>query len=108
LDPDRLAAYLRENGPYFHPVGWYQIGIDRELKELGIPNDAPDFLDRIVDLIEQPEQERTARSILERYTTGAFPSADAWRQWVGANRDRVFFSETAGYKWIVDRAASAE
>ena len=35
-DPERIADYLVENRPYFHPDGWYSLAVDEELKPLGI------------------------------------------------------------------------
>ena len=46
---------------------------------------------------EQPE---LALRVLKRYTTEAFADAVGWRAWLDKTRDRLFFTDTGGYKFM--------
>jgi hypothetical protein len=51
-----------------------------------------------------------AKRILLRYTKTSFddfPDAKTWAAWLKQNRDRLYFSEGDGYKWIVIPEQSA-
>jgi len=43
----------------------------------------------------------TARRLLARYTNQSFESAEEWQSWFESNRDRIFFSDVGGYKFLV-------
>ena len=43
-----------------------------------------------------------ARRILTRYTMASFPSASEWRKWYDTYRDRFFFTESGGWKFMID------
>lgn len=101
--PEDISAYLRENGPYFRPTGWYQIEIDEDLKALGVGNNNPAFLERMIAIAKNTERSDLAMKLLHRYTNEEFTSAVKWEQWYSENQGRFFFSESAGYKWLVNK-----
>ena len=101
-DPAEVIAYLRENGPFFHSQD-YSLIIDEELKAFGVGNNAPDFLEKAVAALNTPEQAELALKLLKRYTLEEFESPAEWNHWLEQNRQNFFFSETAGYKWMVNK-----
>jgi len=42
-----------------------------------------------------------ARNLLSRYTNQSFGSAEEWQSWFDSNRDRIYFSDVGGYKFLV-------
>ena len=104
-DPERVARHLRANLPYMHPTGeWYSLAVDEELKRFGVANDDPALLERAVAALAG-DGAGLARTLLARYTEQAFESQAEWTAWLAEHEDRLFFSEAAGYKWLVARRA---
>lgn len=100
--PAKVAQYLRENSPYFYPVGRYEISVDEELKALGLPNATKDLLWKVISAFRKTSNPAMALPILERYTEMKFDTFEEWVHWIFPRRGRLFFSESAGYKWLVN------
>ncbi len=100
------TAYYTENRPYLHPVaaGEHRTGldVDPDAKALGIANNTLAFLDRCVADLEAGKESERAQRVLLRYTNEAFTSPAEWRSWLGTNRDKLFFTEVGGFKFMVD------
>lgn len=108
-DPVAIDAFLREHLGFFRPAGRYSLAIDEELQRFGVANDDPQLLERAVQCLKDARQDDLARTLLERYTAESFETAAEWDEWLVANRDRLFFTEVGGYRWLVDtRAANTE
>ncbi|MEE9394504.1 MAG: hypothetical protein V3W41_18575 [Planctomycetota bacterium] len=107
-DPAKVAKYLRVNLRYFHPTGPYQLGVDPELRRLGFANDDLSMVVRAVKMLNAGSDGNIeidialARTLLERYTNQSFAKLQQWNEWLRANRSTLFFSESAGYKWLVN------
>jgi hypothetical protein len=56
-------------------------------------------------MLEEDDQAELARHILTRYTIEDFSQPDEWRTWLERNRDRLFFTDTGGYKFLANRPA---
>ena len=99
-DPDKLVAYYRENLEYLIPA---QDGfaVDEDVKALGLSNRTVGLLDKCVALLERRDQAEKALRILNRYTTTGFTDARQWSSWLKANRDRLFFTDVGGFKFLV-------
>jgi len=95
---------------YHHHEGGDDPGrfvIDEGARALGIPNYDPRLLERCVaDLERGTDTERAAR-LLTRYTDEQFAQPAEWRRWLDENEQKLFFSDTAGYKFRLASAASA-
>ena len=105
--PEALDAYLRAHLPYLHPSGeWYELAVDTDLEDFGLGNNDPALLERAVAGWEADEDAERCQTLLDRYTLQRFATVAEWRAWLDANRDRLFFCETAGYKWLVDEPGS--
>lgn len=75
--------------------------VDEDAKALGISNRSVALLDRCVAALEKDAGDETARRLLTRYTTQEFKEPAEWRKWLEASRKRIFFSDIAGYKFLV-------
>lgn len=106
-DEAAIRRYFAERLPFMHNVGRYQLGVDEELRDFGVGNADIALLDRAVAALQSGERAELARKLLERYTDERFETAGEWAAWLGANRERLFFTEVGGYKWLVDTTARA-
>ncbi|MCR9245171.1 MAG: protein-disulfide reductase DsbD N-terminal domain-containing protein [bacterium] len=104
LDGDEAA--IREHFahmlPFLHPEGRYNLAIDQDLRRFGVGNNDPAFLERAIAALREPEQAKLARTLLTRYTNEKFETAEQWTAWLTDNRERFFFTEAGGFKWLVD------
>jgi hypothetical protein len=100
-DPKGLTAHYRENIEWVYRDGAFRV--DRELKSLGIDSNREiDSLRRLIELLEDGQQEKeTVRTLLARYTSVSFETAQQWQQWFDENKDRLYFSDVGGYRFRV-------
>jgi len=105
LDADKLVAYYKENIEYLRPTRERppQFAVDEDAKTVGPSNRKVELLDRCIAKLEKRDQHDLARRLLNRYTQENFQTAAQWRNWLDANRDRLFFSDVGGYKFFVAR-----
>ena len=104
---NQYLEYYLDNYDYLTTVGNTRIDVDPDAQALGIANNDPAILDAAIDRLGGSDDELAAR-ILARYTNESFDSAGAWREWVDANRDRLYFTETGGYKFLIEPSNSGE
>jgi len=98
-DPDGLVKYYKENLEWVYREKVFKV--DEELKALGIAsNRKVESLRRLIELLDDAGQADTARRILVRYTDQRFDSSRQWRQWYEDNKDRIFFTDVGGYKFM--------
>ena len=103
-DPQKYIAWVEENMEFFRSEGESyksKLVVDEDVKALGLSNRSVALLDRCVAMLEQGDRPELARRVLERYTDEAFDDPAAWRSWLDENRDRLFFTEVGGYKFVV-------
>ncbi len=106
-DETAIRARIEADLPYLRGEGWYQLVVDEELRAFGVANHDPALLDRAVGALRAGDGERAqlARTLLQRYTDERFATAAEWAAWLDENRDRLFFTEIGGFKWLVDARA---
>ena len=104
---NQYLEYYLDNFDYLTTVGRGQVDVDPDAQALGIANNDPAILDAAIERLGGPDDELAAR-ILARYTNESFDSADEWRAWVDTSRDRLYFTETGGYKFLVQPSNSGE
>jgi Thiol:disulfide interchange protein DsbD, N-terminal len=98
-DPDKLLAYYNENLEYLIPAQ-NGFAVDEDVKGLGMSNRKVGLLEKCVALLERGEQADIALRILKRYTTVSLADAKAWRSWLNDNRNRLFFTDVGGFKFL--------
>jgi len=99
-DFGKYLPYYKENLEYLQPWG-ESFAVDEDVKGLGLSNRKVELLDTCVSMLEQGDRPDLARRVLERYTTERFPDAAGWRTWLKANRRRLFFTDSGGFKFLV-------
>lgn len=111
-DAINFRTYVEENLPYLRgeqqPVteqGATRMSpvfaADPDVVQLGIPNNDRKLLDRCCELLDDAERSALAQRVLQRYTDQKLTSPAAWRKWLSENRDRLCFSDVAGYRFVV-------
>jgi len=99
-DPEGLVQYYKENLEFIYRDKVYKV--DSELKSLGLHSNRDlSTLERLITLLRDNTHADTARLLLSRYTSESFQAANQWQQWLHNNRDRIFFSDVGGYKFLV-------
>ncbi|MBD0833387.1 hypothetical protein [Aestuariibaculum sediminum] len=98
-----LIDYLEANRKYMYsdPDGFHSLKIDEDLKKIGVGNDSLDFFEVIIPLLKDAEKMEIAKRVLLRYT-GMEKSHKEWRKWYKTNNDKLFFTESGGYKWMIN------
>ena len=99
-DPDGLVAFYQNDYELIYRTKGFLI--DRDLKSLGIhSNREVSTLERLVSILQDGKHAKTARLLLNRYTTETFETPEEWQDWLDANKDRIYFSDVGGYKFRV-------
>jgi Disulphide bond corrector protein DsbC len=99
-DPEKLVIYYRDHLEYLIPFN-NGFAVDEDVVGLGLSNRKVELLEKCVALLEKGEQEEKALRVLRRYTQEGFSDAQRWRSWLNVHRDRLFFSDTGGFKFLV-------
>jgi len=99
LDAGKLEEWRKANVEYVRGES-YNLTFDEDLRNLKLSNRKPEFLDWLVENAD----DELATTLAKRYLDcGDEPPLE----WIKANRDWLFFSDTGGYKWFVDVNAKA-
>jgi hypothetical protein len=103
LDIPKLRQWLRDNEGYLYTTGrGGSFVVDEDLRALGIANRDPKLLDWLLTTFaENPVDERALR-LAKRYLGDAAADAASARAFVEGRRERLFFSDTAGFRWLED------
>ncbi|WP_242132571.1 hypothetical protein [Aestuariivivens marinum] len=110
-DVKAYITYLDENLEYIsfeNDKGYYGLVVDENVKSLGVSNRQPELLTTCIELLEKGEKMELAHKILKRYTDESFESANEWRNWYKNNKNKLFFTEAGGYKWLVNTVPNHE
>jgi len=104
-DLQAYKQYLNENVEYliYNPQGNPVMEVDEDVKEMGVSNRKPELLGKSIEWLQKKGKKAAlAQRVLERYTEESFSNAGEWENWFRTNRDRLFFTEAGGYKWLVN------
>lgn len=100
------VAYLKyfdENKDYFYAEdASYVIKVDEDVKSLGIPYHDKRLLEKCISMLEKGQDVDKAKRILDRYTLLDYKTSGEWRNWYDKNKNRIFFTETGGYYFMVN------
>ncbi len=125
-NPDGFEAFLRDNLDYLYrrnvertvtrPDGSTStferalVYLDDDARTLAIPNHDPRILDRCIADLAGDDADAKARAlrILRRYTDQDHgDDAAAWGAWLAGVRDRIYFSDSFGYRFFADEPGKA-
>ena len=106
-DLEAYPKYYAENRDYFYGgKGMYVMTVDEDCKAWGIANNDIRLLEKAVSCLEQGQEVERAKRVLRRYTLCTFTRPEEWRQWLDTSRDKIFFTESGGWFFMVDGPAS--
>ena len=103
-DSEEYTRYYDRNKPYFYGGGDmdYGIDIDEDVRTLGIANNDKRMLDKAITMLENGEDTLLADRVLLRYTLCRFDQPSDWRKWYETYKDKMFFSESGGWLWLIN------
>lgn len=100
---EAYLKYYDSNKDYFYAEdAMYVISVDEDVKSLGIPYYDKRLLHTCITMLEKGKDTEKAQRILDRYTMLDFTTPAAWRKWFENNKEKIFFTETGGYKFMVN------
>ena len=107
-DEAKYLQYYDENTPYFYGgEGSYTFVVDDDAKAWGIPNNDKRLIDKAITCLENNQEVERAQRVLRRYTLCEFTNAADWRKWYNTYKDKMFFTESGGWYFMVnDKNAS--
>jgi peroxiredoxin len=94
--------WYKTNYEYFYPLDGYNLQLDTDVQKLGIPNRKVALMERCIALLEAGKDTPMARRLLLRYTTEHFITGVEWRDWLTKNKERLFYTEAGGFKFMVN------
>lgn len=80
----------------------YGLDIDEDVRSLGIANNDIRLLDKAISMLEKGEDPALATRVLHRYTLCRFTSPSQWRNWYQTYKDKMFFTESGGWLWLIN------
>jgi len=103
-DASEYSRYYDKNRPYFYGGGDmdYGLDIDEDVRTLGIANNDKLLLDKAITMLEKGEDPALATRVLQRYTLCRFTTSAEWRNWYDNYKDKMFFSESGGWLWLIN------
>ncbi len=103
-DASEYSRYYDKNRPYFYGGGDinYGLDIDEDVRSLGIANNDIHLLDKAITMLEKDEDAALATRVLHRYTLCRFATPSEWRNWYETYKDKMFFTESGGWLWLIN------
>lgn len=103
-DTEAFQKYLTGNFGYIYcdPNAFFSYSIDEDAQQIGISNHDLKMLDACVAMLKKGDRTDLALRVLKKYTWENFGTAKEWDNWLSKNRRKLFFSETNGYKFMVN------
>jgi hypothetical protein len=99
-DHEGLVKYYLDSYELIYREEGYVI--DEDLKSLGIESNRKiETLERLISFLTDESKTQTARKLLDRYTEQDFTEPEEWQKWFEENKERIFFTDTGGYKFMV-------
>jgi len=104
----KYHKYYRDNYEYYYPSDAYSLQLDADAQRLGISNRKVDILEKCIALLEKGKDTAMAMRVLRRYTMERFATAPEWRGWLTQNKEKLFYTESGGFKFIVNTGAATD
>lgn len=101
---EEYKHYFTVNLPYVYPdINRHKMLVDRDCRELGVANNDIAMLDSAITVWERGgKQAVMGRRMLNRYTLCRFDTPAEYREWFDKYRDKLFFTESGGFLWLVN------
>ncbi len=100
-DEAKYLQYYDENTPYFYGgEGSYNLVVDADAKDWGIPNNDKRILDKAISCLEKNVEVERAHRVLNKYTLCEFTNPAEWRKWYNDNKNKLFFTESGGWYFM--------
>jgi hypothetical protein len=101
-DVSKWRAYYQDNLEYLRPGEDPSVFVvDVDAASLRISNRDVRILDHCIGLLERRQDEQLAHRLLDRYTEKTFDTPAEWRAWFVQHKNRLFFCDSAGYRFRV-------
>jgi len=81
----------------------FDFVIDEDIQKLGIGNNDIKLLETCIAMLDDAEQATLGQKLLERYTVEKFTTSKQWRKWFMKNKDKMYFTDRGGFKWMIDQ-----
>ncbi|WP_341838863.1 hypothetical protein [Chitinophaga caseinilytica] len=103
-DASAFQAYISKNFDYLYcdPTAFFTWTVDEDVAQIGVSNHSIKLLDTCIDMLRRKDREDLALKVLKRYTAENFTTAKEWGAWLSAHRKKLFFSETNGYRFVIN------
>ncbi len=102
-DEAEYKRYFEKNKGWFYPTpSGYTLAIDEDVRSLGIANNDIRLLDTCISLLERSEETELATRVLHRYTLCRFATPTEWRNWFETYKEKMFFTESGGWLWLIN------
>jgi len=96
---ENLAKYLEKNLEFIYSEHGFEV--DEDLKALGLPSNRQiATLEKLIALRSDPQHGSLADKLLTRYLDANSATPATAAQWLAANRQRIFFTDVGGYKFL--------
>ena len=107
-DRTELETWFKSIRGFLHADPRGKFAIDKEAEHFGISIDSPEFIPALAEALSGPgDRIELARILAKRYVAIGPEefSTQVWHSWWDANRDYLFFSDTGGFRWLLDSLA---
>jgi hypothetical protein len=103
-DAPAFQKYLKDNMDFMYcdPKGFFSYYVDEDVKKLKVSNHNTKLIETCIKMLKDNKDQDLALRVLKRYTPENFETAAEWDSWYGQNKTRLFFTETGGYKFLVN------
>ena len=104
-----VAKWYSENRSFLRADEEGNFIIDEEAREFGVPTDQHEFYESAITAIRsESDKAGLARILLQRYVPngpGNAAKSDEWTEWYRENKEYLFFTDTGGFRWMIDALA---
>lgn len=103
-DAEAYRKFMYDNIDFMYcdPKAFFSYSIDEDVQKIGISNHSVKLLETCIKMLKDNKDPDLALRVLKRYTTEDFATAKEWKAWYKSVKDRLFFTETGGYKFMVN------
>ncbi|MCF0165419.1 MAG: hypothetical protein HUJ92_09045, partial [Bacteroidales bacterium] len=108
-DYERYAEYFAGNdGYYFDDRAQGNVVVDEDAKALGIKVGDIRLIEKAIELLGDKSSAEMGQRILNRYTLRKFRTQEEWKEWFASNKNKIFFSESGGWVYLVNTTEEGE